>query len=74
MTHPPIDLTQPLMTVSQIASIFQVSKYTVREWIKSGELEAAKFGREWRASREEVTAFARRRYGYKEVSHESASN
>lgn len=63
----PIDLSQPMMSVADIANIFRVSKYTVREWIKAGDLEAAKFGREWRATREQVTAFARKRYGYSEV-------
>ncbi len=75
MSQQPIDLSQPLMSVAEIANIFQVSKYTVRQWIKDGELEAAKFGREWRATREQVTAFARNRYGYKEApSHESPPN
>jgi len=37
-----------LLTLEDTAELFQVSSKTVRRWIKTGELPAAKLGGQWR--------------------------
>jgi excisionase family DNA binding protein len=37
-----------LLTIEDAADLFQVSPKTVRRWIKTGELPAAKLGGQWR--------------------------
>jgi excisionase family DNA binding protein len=37
-----------LMTIEDVASLFQVSLKTVRRWILAGDLPAAKLGNQWR--------------------------
>jgi len=49
MSATPIDLSaQPFLTPQEVSDLLQVSVYTVRRWIKQGELPAYKVGRLWR--------------------------
>ncbi|MCD6031427.1 MAG: DNA-binding protein [Thermomicrobiales bacterium] len=41
-------LSDPLLTVREVADLLKVSEDTVREWIHNKSLRAIKFGREWR--------------------------
>lgn len=45
---------QKVLTTKQVADIFQVRDYTIREWIKLGKIKAVKIGRRWMVSAEEV--------------------
>jgi putative molybdopterin biosynthesis protein len=38
----------PFLTPEEVSDLLQVSVYTVRRWIKQGELPAYKVGRLWR--------------------------
>lgn len=54
----------PLMTVDDIAGIFAVKAYTVREWIKSGKLNGIKLPTGgWRIQHSEMVRFANEKYG-----------
>ncbi len=45
---------QPILTVPQVAEELQVTAQTIRNWIDSGTLPAAKIGRSFRIKREHV--------------------
>lgn len=56
-----------LMRVSEVAKIFEVADYTVREWLKDGKIEGSKTpGGQWRIARTEVERFANEIYGEKD--------
>src|ERR1019366_5578844 len=50
-------------SVEQIASEFQLTSQTIRNWIKSGALSAVKVGHVYRVRREDVDAMMRRHQG-----------
>ncbi len=52
-----------LLTVEQVAKRLQVNEYTVRRWLRDGELEGTPFGGRtgWRVSEEAVASFLERR-------------
>jgi excisionase family DNA binding protein len=54
---------QQLLAVDQLAREFQLTPQTVRNWIKSGLLPAAKVGRAFRIKREDVNALLSRQQG-----------
>jgi len=54
---------QQLLTVEQVASEFQLTSQTIRNWIKSGALQAVKIGHVYRVRREDVDAMIRRHEG-----------
>jgi excisionase family DNA binding protein len=54
---------QQLLTVEQIASEFQLTSQTIRNWIKSGALSAVKVGHVYRLRREDVDTMMRRHRG-----------
>ncbi len=41
---------QSFLTPQEVADLLRVSVYTVRRWIKEGDLPAYKVGRGWRIS------------------------
>ncbi len=41
---------QPFLTPQEVSELLRVSVYTVRRWIKEGDLPAYKVGRGWRIS------------------------
>jgi len=43
-----------LLTPKEVSSLLQVSVYTVRRWIKEGELPAYKVGRLWRIDKRDL--------------------
>jgi excisionase family DNA binding protein len=47
---------QKILTVAQVADELQVTTQTIRNWIDSGVLPAAKIGRGFRIRREDVDA------------------
>lgn len=42
------------LTPQEVAEILRVSVYTVRRWIKEGDLPAYKVGRSWRIEEDEL--------------------
>ncbi len=54
------------LTVRQVATFFAVTQYTVREWLKDGQLTGIKIGERWRIRQSEVTRFANEQYGAKQ--------
>lgn len=62
-----VDLSQKLYTPKEVAEMFSVTTYTVREWIRSGELKATRLGKgqraPYRVPEKELHAFAIERYG-----------
>lgn len=44
-------------TVDEIAEKLMVTKYAVREWIKSGQLQAVKLGKSYRVTEEMFQAY-----------------
>ena len=56
MSTTQVDLpTQPFLTPEEVSELLQVSVYTVRRWIKQGELPAYKIGRLWRVNKVDLT-------------------
>lgn len=49
-------LTEPLMTVRDVAEMLKLKESTIRQMITSGKLRAIKFGREWRVIRKDLEA------------------
>jgi len=45
---------QSFLTPQEVSDILRVSVYTVRRWIKEGELPAYKVGRGWRISESDL--------------------
>jgi excisionase family DNA binding protein len=54
---------QRLLTVEQVASEFQLTSQTIRNWIKSGALSAVKVGHVYRMRREDVDTMMERHLG-----------
>lgn len=54
-----------LLTVKQVAEFFQVTTYTVREWLKDEQhpITGTKFGKSWRIKWSVVTDYAERKFG-----------
>jgi excisionase family DNA binding protein len=49
-------LTQPLLTVREVAEMLKLKESTIRQMIASGRLRAIKFGREWRVIPQDLEA------------------
>jgi excisionase family DNA binding protein len=45
---------QSFLTPQEVSDLLQVSVYTVRRWIKQGELPAYKVGRLWRINESDL--------------------
>ena len=56
-------MADDLVTVEDAAQYLGVHPETVRVWIRSGELRAAKIGRFWRVRRSEIERFVTDREG-----------
>jgi excisionase family DNA binding protein len=54
---------QQLLTVEQVASEFQLTSQTIRNWIKSDALQAVKVGHVYRVKREDVDIMMDRHQG-----------
>lgn len=63
MARPKAKIDDPLMTVSEIAEMFKVTSYTVRVWLRRGDIKAIQVNTHWRARRSDVEAYANQKYG-----------
>lgn len=54
-------LSQPLMTVHEVAEHLKVKEATVRTWIRDRQLRAIKFGKDWRVAVDDLEAFLNER-------------
>jgi excisionase family DNA binding protein len=54
---------EPLLTVEQVAREFQLTTQTIRNWIRSGALQAIRIGHVYRVRREDVDAMLARHQG-----------
>lgn len=61
MAKPTSLMQEPLMTIDQVAEMCRVSEKTVRRWIASAELPAAKLGNQWRIRPRDLDDFVRGR-------------
>lgn len=52
-----------LMTVDEVAKFFAVTKYTVRCWIRDGDIQAKKLNNKWRILKSEVVRYANKNWG-----------
>lgn len=55
-----------MLTVREVARIFEVSEYTVRDWLKSDDetkIRGVKKGKSWRVHPREVARIAQYKYG-----------
>ncbi len=50
-----------LLTIPEAAELLHVSIKTIRRWIESGDLAAAKLGMQWRIRPQDVARFVRDR-------------
>jgi len=48
-----VDIEKPWLSVADICEYMDVSTFVVTSVLRTGELPAVKFGREWRISRED---------------------
>jgi excisionase family DNA binding protein len=48
-----VDLVKPWLTVADICDYMDVSTFVVTSVLRSGDLPAVKFGREWRVARDD---------------------
>lgn len=48
-----VDIDKPWLSVADICEYMDVSAFVVTSVLRSGELPAVKFGREWRVSRDD---------------------
>lgn len=56
--------TDPLMTVAEVAKIFEVQPRTIREWLKADTMHGSKLPTGgWRIPTSEVHRFANEKYG-----------
>lgn len=60
MTRP---YRKSLMTVKEVAAVFEVKELTIRQWCRDGKILAAKPGKSWRIPRSEVERLAQAKYG-----------
>jgi excisionase family DNA binding protein len=61
-----------LFTAEQIAAILQVSRKTIKDWLRTGKLSGCKTGRLWRVKAADLEGFiqaSRRWYGREEPTH-----
>jgi excisionase family DNA binding protein len=53
-----------LLTVPQVAGVFQVTPYTVRQWLRDGKLKGIRPANgPWRIPESAVQEFANEKYG-----------
>jgi excisionase family DNA binding protein len=51
MERIPVEINKPWLTVADICEYMDVSTFVVTSMLRSGEVPAVKFGREWRVAR-----------------------
>ena len=61
MSNSILKTQERLFTIPEVGAVLQVSEKTVRRWIASGELPAAKLGSQWRIRPRDLEDFVRDR-------------
>jgi excisionase family DNA binding protein len=61
MRKPTKPVPEQLLTIDDVAALCRVSSKTVRRWIKTRELAAAKLGAQWRIRPRDVDLFIHER-------------
>ena len=54
-------LSQPMLTLHEVADLLKVKESTVRAWIHDESLRAVKFGRDWRVAKKDLEIFVNTR-------------
>lgn len=50
-------MTEPLLTVEEVAKRLKLNEWTVREWLKAGKIKGGKLGDTWRVQECDLQAF-----------------
>lgn len=58
-----VDLDDPFLSIKQVAEIFAVRPYAVREWINKDKIKGVKIAHQWRIQKSVVQKFAQDAYG-----------
>ena len=58
-----VDLDDKFLTPKEVADIFGVRTYAVREWLKTGKIKGVKIESQWRIQKSVVQAYAQKKYG-----------
>lgn len=61
MRKPTKPVPEQLLTIDDVAALCRVSSKTVRRWIKTRELAAAKLGAQWRIRPRDLDLFIHER-------------
>jgi excisionase family DNA binding protein len=61
MTNRQARALEPLLDIPAVADICQMSEKTIRRWIKTGDLPAARLGNQWRIRPRDLEDFVRDR-------------
>lgn len=56
-------MDEPLMTVEEVSVMLNISEQTIRRYIRSKELNAIKFKRSYRITKDDLNRFIKERYG-----------
>jgi excisionase family DNA binding protein len=56
-------MVEQLYTPGQVAELFQVTPYTIREWLKDGTLRGIKPGGRWRIPESAIEELATTKFG-----------
>lgn len=58
------DGNEEYLRVSDVAKVFDVTSYTVRQWLNNGDLKGVKIGNGhyWRVAKSEIKRYADKRY------------
>mgnify|MGYP006440251033 CR=1 FL=1 len=59
MARPTTNKPERLLTIKDTAALCQVSEKTIRRWIETKELSAAKLGAQWRIRSRDLDLFIR---------------
>lgn len=54
---------EKLYTPSEVAELFQVTQYTIREWLKDGTLTGVKIGSRWRIPQSSIEKLSTVKFG-----------
>lgn len=57
-------MDEPLMTVEEVSVMLNISEQTIRRYIRSKELNAIKFKRSYRITKDDLNRFIKERYGH----------
>jgi excisionase family DNA binding protein len=68
-----VEMDKPWLTVADICEYMDVSTFVVTSVLRSGELPAVKFGREWRVSKEDFEAWINQQRGVPSTVDDQAS-